>query len=99
MGGGLDISLDSSWKANSKAKTMGGGISVHLLDEVPVLINATTLGGSINVSGNDPEIISESGQNHGKSKLTVKFGDEEDPSQLSVTSMGGGIEIEGSADE
>ncbi|MCK5133285.1 MAG: hypothetical protein KAR40_14180 [Candidatus Sabulitectum sp.] len=99
MGGGLDITLDQSWKGNSKAKTMGGGIAIHLIDEVPVLINATTLGGSIDVVGNNPQIISESGKGHGKSKITVLYGSQEDPSQLTVTSMGGGIEIEGEVDE
>ena len=99
MGGGLDITLDKSWHGNSKAKTMGGGISIHLIDDVPVLVNASTLGGSIGIGGNNPEIISESGHGHAKSKVTVLYGDVEEPSKLAVTSMGGGIEIEGEADE
>ncbi len=99
MGGGLNISLDKSWHGDSKAKTMGGGISIHLVDDVPVLVSATTLGGSINVGGNNPEIISESGHGHAKSKVTVLYGEEDEPSKLAVTSMGGGIKIEGEADE
>ncbi len=99
MGGGLDITLDESWHGNSKAKTMGGGISIHLVDDVPVLINATTLGGSIDVGGNNPKIISESGHGHAKSKVTVLYGDDDESSKLAVTSMGGGIEIKGEADE
>ncbi len=99
MGGGLDITIDKSWHGNSKAKTMGGGISIHLVDDVPVLVNATTLGGSIDVGGNNPQILSESGHGHAKSKVTVLYGDEDEASNLAVTSMGGGIEIEGEADE
>lgn len=99
MGGGLDIVLDENWKSSSKAKTMGGGISIKIINDVPVLINATTLGGSVGVVGGNHEIVSESGKGHGKSKITVLYGTQEDPPQLNVTSMGGGIEIEGEADE
>ncbi|MCD4707125.1 MAG: DUF4097 domain-containing protein [Candidatus Sabulitectum sp.] len=99
MGGGLDISLDSTWKGDSKAKTMGGGISIHLTDDVSALINASTLGGSISVGGNDPEIISDSGRDYGKSKISVRYGSDENLHKLSVISMGGGIVIEGESDE
>ncbi len=99
MGGGLDISLDSTWKGNSKAKTMGGGISIRLTDDIPAFINATTLGGSISIEGNEPKIISDSGKGHGKSKMSVQYGSDENCPELTVTSMGGGIVIEGKPDE
>lgn len=99
MGGGLNISLDSTWKGNSKAKTMGGGISISLNDDVSALINASTLGGPITVGGNNHEIISDSGGGHGKSKISVKYGNEENLSTLKVTSMGGGIVIKRESDD
>lgn len=99
MGGGLDITLDPSWKGNSKAKTMGGRISIHLLGEVPIRIDAKTLGGSISVGGNNPEIISDSDDSSGKSKISVLYGSKENPSTLAVTSLGGGIEITEKTDE
>ncbi len=99
MGGGLDITLDKSWKGNSKAKTMGGGISIQIIEDVSVLVSASTLGGSINVTGENSEIISESGHGHGKSKVKVLFGSDDEPPQLSVVSMGGGIEIQGELNE
>ncbi|MCK5787237.1 MAG: hypothetical protein KAH54_11865 [Candidatus Sabulitectum sp.] len=99
MGGGMGISLDSSWKGDSKAKTMGGGISVRLSDDVSVLIDANTLGGSVIVGGSNPEIISDSGNGYGKSKVSVKYGNIDTPSRLSVTSMGGGIVLKGESDE
>ncbi len=99
MGGGLNISLDSTWKGNSKAKTMGGGISISLNDDVSALINASTLGGPITVGGNNHEIISDSGGGRGKSKISVKYGNEENLSTLKVTSMGGGIVIKRESDD
>ena len=99
MGGGLSITLGSLWKGDSKAKTMGGGISVLLDDDVQVQIDASTLGGSISVGGNEPEILSDSDKGHGKSKISVRYGNDEDLPVLTVTSMGGGIVIKGESDE
>jgi DUF4097 and DUF4098 domain-containing protein YvlB len=99
MGGGLDISLDSSWAGNSKAKTMGGGIYIHLTDDASVLLDATTLGGTITAGGNSPEVLSSSGKEYGNSKMLVRYGKGENPPQLKVSTMGGGIVIEGKAYE
>ena len=93
MGGGLEITLDKEWRKNSKAKTMGGGIAVHLTDGMAVQVNASTFGGSISFDKDKAELLSESEHNFGKAKVSLKYGEGDNVPVLSVTSMGGGIEI------
>jgi hypothetical protein len=98
MGGGLNVLLDSTWKGSSRGKTMGGGISVALEKDVEALINAVTLGGSISVEGDGARVLSSSEGRRGGSKMSVKFGSSDDPPELSVSTMGGGVVIRESAE-
>jgi len=98
MGGTLSLELDGAWHGNSKAKSMGGGITVKMKGSVSAAVDAETIGGSIQTGKAEHRVLSSSGGKRGGAKMSIIYGSHDDPPKLTVSTMGGDIEIKGDSE-
>jgi DUF4097 and DUF4098 domain-containing protein YvlB len=92
MGGDITLSLSGGWQGNGQIHTMGGDILLTVPDDVNFTAEASTMGGSISVDETMQKVNSKQ-VFPAKSTATVRAGQEETASAISLKTMGGDITL------
>jgi DUF4097 and DUF4098 domain-containing protein YvlB len=98
MGGDITLGLSEGWQGNGRIHTMGGDILLTVPNDVSFTAEASTMGGTINVD----ETMQQVGSKQvfpAKSTVTVRAGQEETASAISLKTMGGDITLRKEANE
>lgn len=94
MGGNVRLDLDPAWQGDSQVATMGGNVTVRLPATANVTVEAATFGGMLKV---DRRLGDSPVPDYSPSlKTTLTVGTGPQRATLSVKTMGGDINLEGS---
>lgn len=96
MGGNVMIKLNEMWSGDSKASTMGGNISLDIAPSAKAVVSARTFGGQIRLS--DVFEAEVKGGQTGSSEIVIDLSEGEEAHDITLSTMGGDISVEGSED-